>query len=201
MSGPGAVRSDGRPLRPDVRRAQHVDAARSVVLTANGGTARSTARSSRQHGTLGPLRPRGRPTAQGCPTRSRARGRVLQPSSPSGRPRRRASATRSPSPGLGVPAGGQQRRQRIGLLPTSVNFTMRGRRQRRPDPDASRPSFTVEGDTTGGWTADWSGLAATDPEDDPDPTPSCAPRRRQTSCRSARRHVACSVTDSGGLVR
>ena len=36
----------------------------------------------------------------------------------------------------------------------------------------------VEANTTGGWTADWAGLGATDAEDDPDPAASCSPGGR-----------------------
>ena len=45
-------------------------------------------------------------------------------------------------------------------------------------------SFVVEGDTTAGWTADWSGVTAADTEDDPDPAPLCSPAAGR-SCRWA----------------
>ena len=58
-------------------------------------------------------------------------------------------------------------------------------------------SFTVEGNTTGGWTADWSGVSATDPEDNPDPTPSCDPPAGDVLPLGTT-DVTCSVTDSAG---
>ena len=66
------------------------------------------------------------------------------------------------------------------------------------------PTLTVpashdeEGNTTGGWTADWSDVTATDPEDDPDPTPSCLPAAGTKLLLDTTTHVVCSVTDSGG---
>ena len=57
---------------------------------------------------------------------------------------------------------------------------------------------TVEGNTTGGWTADWSGLGATDLEDDPDPTATCSPAAG-TVLSLGPTPVTCSVTDGGGL--
>jgi hypothetical protein len=57
---------------------------------------------------------------------------------------------------------------------------------------------TIEADTTGGWTADWAGLAATDAEDAPAPTPTCSPSAG-TVLPLGTTGVTCSVTDSGGL--
>lgn len=57
---------------------------------------------------------------------------------------------------------------------------------------------TLEGNATGGWTADWAGLGATDTEDEPDPTASCTPAtgsRLELGTTS----VTCGVTDRGGL--
>jgi hypothetical protein len=59
------------------------------------------------------------------------------------------------------------------------------------------PSFTVEGNTTGGWTADWSGVSATDPEDNPDPTPTCTSAAGSVLPLGTT-GVSCSVTDSAG---
>jgi hypothetical protein len=58
-------------------------------------------------------------------------------------------------------------------------------------------SFTVEGDTTGGWTAAWSGVGATDAEDDPDPTASCTPSAGSVLPLGTTT-VSCSVTDAAG---
>jgi HYR domain len=66
------------------------------------------------------------------------------------------------------------------------------------------PTLTVpashdeEGNATGGWTADWSDVTATDPEDDPDPTPSCLPAAGTKLLLDTTTHVVCSVTDLGG---
>ena len=59
-------------------------------------------------------------------------------------------------------------------------------------------NFSVEGNTTNGWTADWSGVIATDPEDAPDPVPTCTPASGSTLPLGTN-HVSCSVTDRGGL--
>ena len=55
----------------------------------------------------------------------------------------------------------------------------------------------VEANTTGGWTADWTGLAASDAEDVPAPTPSCDPAAG-TLLTLGTTAVTCSVTDGGG---
>jgi hypothetical protein len=59
-------------------------------------------------------------------------------------------------------------------------------------------SHSEEGNTTGGWIADWSGVSATDIEDDPDPTPSCNPPAGTMLLLDVTTTVTCSVTDSGG---
>lgn len=56
----------------------------------------------------------------------------------------------------------------------------------------------VEADTTGGWTADWTGLAASDAQDVPAPTPGCQPAAG-TVLTVGTHPVICSVTDSGDL--
>ena len=58
---------------------------------------------------------------------------------------------------------------------------------------------TVEGDTTGGWTATYPGVSATDAEDDPDPTPDCSPAAGEVLPLGTTT-VTCSVTDSAGHV-
>ena len=57
---------------------------------------------------------------------------------------------------------------------------------------------TVEGNMIGGWAGPWLGLAATDTEDEPDPTPGCTPSAG-TLLPLGPNLVTCSVTDSGGL--
>ena len=59
-------------------------------------------------------------------------------------------------------------------------------------------SLTVEGNTANGWTADWSGVSATDPEDAPDPVPTCSPAAGSTLPLGTN-PVSCSVADRGGL--
>ncbi|MEA2578411.1 MAG: hypothetical protein QOD78_1999 [Chloroflexota bacterium] len=56
----------------------------------------------------------------------------------------------------------------------------------------------VEANATGGWTADWTGLGATDAEDVPAPTPGCDPAAG-TLMTLGTNPVTCSVTDGGGL--
>jgi hypothetical protein len=58
-------------------------------------------------------------------------------------------------------------------------------------------SFSVEGNVTNGWTADWSGVSATDVEDSPDPTPTCTPAGGSVVPLGTHA-VSCSVTDSAG---
>ena len=57
--------------------------------------------------------------------------------------------------------------------------------------------MTVEGDTTGGWTAAYPGVDATDAEDTPDPIPTCDPMPGGVLPLGTTT-VTCSVTDSGG---
>jgi hypothetical protein len=56
----------------------------------------------------------------------------------------------------------------------------------------------VEANTTGGWTADWSGLGATDAEDAPDPTATCDPAAGAVLSLGTT-SVTCGVTDGGGM--
>lgn len=57
---------------------------------------------------------------------------------------------------------------------------------------------TVEGDTTGGWTAAYPGVSAADAQDDPDPVATCAPAAG-TVLPLGPTTVTCEATDSGGL--
>ena len=56
--------------------------------------------------------------------------------------------------------------------------------------------LTVEGDTAGGWTAQYV-VGATDAEDEPDPVPTCSPATGEVLPLGTTT-VACSVTDAGG---
>ena len=55
----------------------------------------------------------------------------------------------------------------------------------------------MEGDTAGGWTADFD-VTASDVEDEPDPTPVCTVAQGDV-LPLGQTTVSCSVTDSGGL--
>ncbi|MGK2849882.1 MAG: HYR domain-containing protein [Candidatus Limnocylindrales bacterium] len=57
--------------------------------------------------------------------------------------------------------------------------------------------LTAEGNATGGWTAAYPGVSATDAEDDPDPVPACSPAAEEVLPLGTTT-VSCSVTDSGG---
>jgi hypothetical protein len=59
-------------------------------------------------------------------------------------------------------------------------------------------ALTVEADAPAGWTATYT-VSVTDAEDDPDPVPTCSPEVG-TVMPLGTTTVACSVTDSGGLV-
>jgi hypothetical protein len=55
----------------------------------------------------------------------------------------------------------------------------------------------VEGDTSGGWTADWT-VTADDAEDDPDPAPVCSSQPGDV-LPVGQTTVTCTVEDAGGL--
>ncbi len=57
---------------------------------------------------------------------------------------------------------------------------------------------TVEGNASGGWIGPWLGLAATDAEDDPEPTATCAPIAG-TLLPLGPTTVTCTASDTGGL--
>ncbi len=79
---------------------------------------------------------------------------------------------------------------------TAVSFTLNAIANTPPSLTVPA-SFSVEGNTTGGWTADWSGVSATDPEDNPDPTSACDPPAGSV-LPLGQNPVSCLVTDSGG---
>ena len=81
---------------------------------------------------------------------------------------------------------------------TQVDFTMNVVGNAAPTLTVP-PSATVQGNTTGGWIADWSsvGVSATDPEDNPDPTPTCTPAAGDV-VPFGTTSVSCSVADSAG---
>ena len=84
----------------------------------------------------------------------------------------------------------------LGASTTLVSFTMN---VVNVPPTITVPAdFTIEGDTSGGWAADWSAVGATDPEDDPDPVPTCSPAAGDTLPLGTNA-VTCTARDQGGL--
>jgi hypothetical protein len=80
---------------------------------------------------------------------------------------------------------------------TSINFSMRV--VPNTPPVLTVPaSSSVDGNTSGGWTADWSSVSATDAEDDPDPTPTCTPSAGTKLLLGTTTTVTCTATDSLG---
>lgn len=176
---------------------QHVDANQSVVLTGNGGTVPLGGEIvSASTVTLAPLTTAWAPDGQGCPdpVPSQEGGVlshvVLRAPTTAGMHSFTVAWSRSFQP------AGSNDGNAFNLLPTSVNFTMRVLANAAPTLTVPS-SLTKEGNTTGGWSADWSDVSATDPEDDPDPTPTCAPPAGEVVPLDTTQ-VTCSVTDLAG---
>ncbi len=176
---------------------QHVDANQSVVLTGNGGTEPLDGEIvSASTVTLAPLTTAWAPDGQGCPdpVPSHEGGAlshvVLRAPTTAGMHSFTVAWSRSFQP------EGNNDGNAFNLLPTSVTFTMRVLANAAPTLTVPA-SLTKEGNTTGGWSADWSDVSATDPEDDPDPTPTCAPPAGEVVPLDTTQ-VTCSVTDSAG---
>jgi hypothetical protein len=176
---------------------QHVDANQSVVLTGNGGTEPLDGEIvSASTVTLAPLTTPWAPDGQGCPdpVPSQEGGVlshvVLRAPTTAGMHSFTVAWSRSFQP------AGNNDGNAFNLLPTSVNFTMRVLANAAPTLTVPA-SLTKEGNTTGGWSADWSDVSATDPEDDPDPTPTCEPPAGEVVPLDTTQ-VTCSVTDSAG---
>jgi hypothetical protein len=80
---------------------------------------------------------------------------------------------------------------------TSIDFSMRV--VANTPPVLTVPvSLEAEGNTSGGWTAEWSSVSATDTEDEPDPVPSCAPAAGTGLLLGTTTTVTCTATDSMG---
>ncbi|HET9755517.1 MAG TPA: HYR domain-containing protein, partial [Candidatus Limnocylindrales bacterium] len=176
---------------------QHVDANQSVVLTGNGGTVPPGGEIvSASTVTLAPLTTAWAPDGQGCPdpVPSHEGGVlshvVLRAPTTAGMHSFTVAWSRSFQP------EGNRDGNAFNLLPTSVTFTMRVLANAAPTLTVPT-SLTKEGNTTGGWSADWSDVSATDPEDDPDPSPTCAPPAGEVVPLDTTQ-VTCSVTDSAG---
>ena len=78
---------------------------------------------------------------------------------------------------------------------TSINFSVRVT-SNTPPTITVPASFTVEGDTRGGWTSSWT-VSASDAEDDLDPTPICVPTVGGVLPLGPTT-VTCTVTDGAG---
>ncbi|HET7168036.1 MAG TPA: HYR domain-containing protein [Candidatus Limnocylindrales bacterium] len=176
----------------------HVDPGQSIALTFGGGSQSGDGQIvSVGSATLDPIEGDWAVDDEGCPTPA--------PSTDNGSWSR--VTLRAPTvPGKGYPftiswdrvlsPEGANDDQAIGRTPTTVDFTLDVRGNTAPTLLLPDP-FSVEGDTTGGWTADWSGVGATDPEDSPDPTPSCVPAAGDVLPLGTTT-VSCSVTDTDG---
>jgi hypothetical protein len=177
---------------------QHIDQNQSVVLTGAGGikpldgeiVSASTA-------TLDPLTIPWAPDGEGCPdpVPSYAGGAqshvVLRAPTTAGTHVFTVQWARSLTP------AGNNDANAFVRSATSINLSVRV--VANQPPVLSVPaSFSAEGDTTGGWTADWSSVSATDAEDAPDPTPSCTPAAGTKLLLGTTTTVSCMVTDSAG---
>jgi hypothetical protein len=176
---------------------QHVDANQSVVLGWSGGgtVPLGGAVQSVTQATLSPLTVAWATDAQGCPDpvpsyEGGVLSRVtLRAPTTAGIHRFTIVWDRSLQP------LGNRDADAFSRTPTTVDFTMRV--VANSPPTLTVPaSFTVEGDTTGGWTAAWT-VSATDVEDSPDPTPTCSPAAGSVLPLGTTT-ISCSVTDSAG---
>jgi HYR domain len=176
---------------------QHVDASQSVVLTQNGGTVPlDGAIVSVSPVTLDPLTTAWAADGLGCPDPVPAQEGGSLSHVVLRAPTTAGTHTFTVAWNRGLEPVGSNDTNAFSRTLTSVNFTVRVVANAAPTLTVP-PSFTVEGDTTGGWAADWSGVSATDPEDAPDPAPSCVPAAGAV-LPVGTTHVTCSVTDSAG---
>jgi hypothetical protein len=176
---------------------QHVDANQSVVLTPNGGIVPlDGAIVSVSPVTLDPLTTAWAADGLGCPDPVPAQEGgslshvVLRAPTTAGLHTFTVAWIR------GLEPVGSNDANAFSRTPTSVNFTLRVVANAAPTLTVPA-SFTVEGDAIGGWAADWSGVSATDPEDVPDPAPTCSPAAG-TVLPLGPTSVTCTVTDSAG---
>ena len=176
----------------------HVDDGQSVVLSANGGTQPADGEIiSVTTAVLDPVPSEWADDGAGCPD--------PVPSLPGGAfSRVTLRAPTVPGPHTFTVAwarsfqpAGNGDSLALGPSMTSINLTMNVVGNIAPRL-VLPANFSVEGNTRNGWTADWSGVIATDPEDAPDPVPTCTPASGNTLPLGTN-HVSCSVTDRGGL--
>jgi hypothetical protein len=175
---------------------QHIDPDQSVVLTGNGGIVPlDGAIVSVSTATLAPLSVPWGTDGEGCPdpVPSYAGGAsshvVLRAPTTAGTHTFTVQWSRSLTP------GGVNDANAFVRAATSINFSLRV--VANTPPTLTVPgSFTVEGDTAGGWTASWV-VSATDAEDSTDPTPTCSPAAGDLLPLGTTT-VTCTATDSVG---
>jgi hypothetical protein len=178
----------------------HVDVGQSVILSWSGvGSAPlGGAIVSVTEGSVGPITDGWAADTQGCPS----------PTPTMVGATRSTVTLRAPTtPGLGymytivydrsLSPTGNNDSGAFSRTATQVSFTLNVVGNTAPTLNLPA-SHSEEGNTTGGWTADWSGVSATDPEDNPDPTPSCVPAAGNVLLVGQTTNVVCSVTDLGG---
>ena len=192
----------GGTMSADVRFAvicaglQHIDPNQSVILTGNGGIVPlDGAIVSISTATLTPLSIPWGADGQGCPdpvpsyTGSVSSHVVLRAPTTAGTHTFTVQWSRSLSP------QGSNDANAFSRSATSINFSVRV--VANTPPTLTVPaSFSVEGDTVGGWNSVWT-VSATDAEDDPDPKPTCSPAAGDFLALGVTT-VECSVTDSAG---
>ena len=177
---------------------QHVDASQSVVLSWSGlGTEPLDGEIvSVTSATLAPLTTDWAADAQGCPDPNPALVGAATSRVTLRAPTTAGVHTYTIAWDRSVEPAGSNDANAFSRTMTSVNLTLRVLADAAPTLTVPA-SFTVEGNTTGGWTADWSGVSATDPEDAPDPIPTCDPVAGEV-LPVGTTHVTCTVTDSAG---
>ena len=175
---------------------QHIDPNQSVVLTGNGGNAPlDGAIVSVSTATLTPLSIPWGVDSEGCPdpAPSYAGGVlshvVLRAPTAAGIHTFTIQWSRSLTPEAENDANAFAR------AATSVDFSVRVSSNTAPMITVPA-SFTVEGDTRGGWTSTWI-VSASDAEDDLDPTPTCVPTVGGVLPLGPTT-VTCTVTDGAG---
>ena len=177
---------------------QHVDASQSVVVSWSGAgiVPLDGAIISVTSATLAPLTTAWAADTQGCPDPVPAQAGGATSHVTLRAPTTAGVHTYTVAWDRTLQPAGSNDANAFSRTMTSVSFTLRVVANAAPTLTVPA-TFTVEGNATGGWTADWSGVSATDPEDSPDPTPTCSPAAG-TVLSLGTTSVACSVEDSAG---